>query len=116
MTSELSQATIWAVIVGMGVANFLVRFVPIAIVSRVALPKPVMRWLSFVPVSVMGALVAGEVLRPGGTWSNPFTGPSLYAAIVTGLVFRSTRSFLGATVAGMASFVALQQILPRVFG
>ncbi len=116
MTSELTQATIWAVIVGMAVSNFLVRFIPISIVSRMALPAPVMRWLSFVPVSVMGALVAGEVLRPGGVWSNPFTGPSLYAAIVTGLVFRSTRSFLGATVAGMASFVALQQLLPRLFG
>ena len=36
----------------------------------------------------------------------------MYAAIITGLVFRSTRSFLGATVAGMASFVALQRLLP----
>ena len=64
----------------------------------------------------MGALVAGEVLRPGGTWANPLTSASVYAAIVTGLVFRFTRSFLGATVAGMASFVALQQLLPLLLG
>jgi len=107
---------IWAVIVGMAVLNFAVRFVPLAIVSRVDLPRPVMRWLSFVPISVMGALVAGEVLRPGGVWTNPFVGPSLFAAIITGVVFKTTRSFLGATVAGMASFVALQQVLPLLFG
>jgi len=100
----------------MAVLNFAVRFPPIAIVSRLDLPRPIMRWLSFVPVSVMGALVAGEVLRPGGVWSNPLTGPSVYAAIITALTFHFSRSFLGATVAGMASFVALQRILPLVLG
>jgi branched-subunit amino acid transport protein len=40
----------------------------------------------------------------------------VYAAVVTGLVFRSTRSFLGATVAGMASFVALQRLVPILLG
>jgi branched-subunit amino acid transport protein len=98
----------------MAVLNFAVRFPPIAIVSRLDLPAPVLRWLSFVPISVMGALVASEVLRPGGTWVNPISSPSLYAAIVTALVFRATRSFLGATVAGMASFVLLQGLLPLI--
>lgn len=114
MKTEVPQATIWAVIVGMAVLNYAVRFIPLAVVSRIDLPKPVARWLSFVPIAVMGALVASEVLRPNGTWSNPLAGPSLYAAIVTGLVFRFTRSFLGATVAGMASFVVLQRALPLV--
>jgi branched-subunit amino acid transport protein len=100
----------------MAVLNYAVRFPPIAIVSRVRLPKPIARWLSFVPIAVMGALVASEVLRPGGTWTNPFTSPSLYAAIVTALVFRFTRSFLGGTIAGMASFVALQYAIAHVLG
>ena len=114
MKANVSQTTIWIVIVGMAVTNYAVRFLPLTIVSRIDLPRPVARWLSFVPISVMGALVASEVLRPGGAWSNPFTGPSLYAAIITALVFRFTRSFVGATVAGMASFVVLQHALPLV--
>ena len=116
MSPDLPSATIWAVIIGMAVLNFAVRFPPIAIVSRLNLPRPIMRWLSFVPVSVMGALVAGEVLRPGGAWSHPLTGASVYAAIITALTFHFSRSFLGATVAGMASFVALQHVLPLVLG
>jgi branched-subunit amino acid transport protein len=112
----LSNWTIWAVIVGMAVLNFAVRFPPLAIVSRMDLPRPVMRWLSFVPISVMGALVASEVLRPAGAWANPLSSPSLYAAIITGVVYQVTRSFLGATVAGMASFVVLQRLLPMVLG
>jgi len=110
----VSQGVIWGVIVGMAASNFAVRFIPIAVLSRMSLPKPVMRWLSYVPVSVMGALVAGEVLRPGGVWTNPLAGASLYAALITGLTFHFSRSFLGATVAGMASFVALQHLLPLV--
>lgn len=110
----MSSTAIWAVIVGMAVLNFAVRFVPLAIVSRVQLPRPVMRWLSFVPVAVMGALVAGEVLQPAGTLANPLTSPSVYAALVTVIVFRFSRSFLGATVSGMASFVLLQHFLPLV--
>jgi branched-subunit amino acid transport protein len=116
VTSSLSQSTIWGVIVGMAVLNYAVRFPPIAIVSRMDLPKPVMRWLSFIPIAVMGALVASEVLRPAGTWSDPLTSPSLYAAAITAVVFKFTRSFLGATVAGMASFVALQRVLPMLLG
>ena len=114
MKAEIPQATIWIVIVGMAVLNYVVRFIPLAVVSRIDLPKPVARWLTFVPIAVMGALVASEVLKPGGTWSNPLTGPSLYAAIITAVVFRYTRSFVGATVAGMASFVVLQHALPLV--
>lgn len=116
MKTDLAPAYIWAVIVGMGILNFLVRFPPIAIVSRIDLPKPVMRWLSFVPVSVMGALVAGEVLRPGGTWVAPLSSPSIYAAILTAVVFHFSRSFLGATVAGMASFVVLARVMPLLLG
>lgn len=100
----------------MALLNFLVRFPPIAIVSRLDLPKPVMRWLSFVPVSVMGALVAGEVLRPDGTWVAPLTSPSIYATIITAVVFHFSRSFLGATVAGMASFVVLERFMPILLG
>jgi len=102
---------IWAVVIGMGVINFALRFPPIAVFSRTRIPAPLMRWLSFVPISVMGSLVALEVLRPAGQWSNPLTSPYLWAAVVTGFVFRFTRSFLGATVAGMGSFVLLRYLM-----
>ena len=100
----------------MALLNYAVRFLPIAVVSRMDLPRPVVRWLSFIPIAVMGALVASEVLRPSGQWSNPLISPSFYAAVITGVVFKYTRSFLGATVAGMASFVILQRFLPVLLG
>lgn len=102
---------IWVVVAGMAAANFLLRFAPMSLVSRTRLPEPVQRWLSYVPVSVMASLVATEVLRPGGTWLITMRNPYLLAAAPTALVFVKTRSFLGATLAGMVSFLAFRALL-----
>ena len=107
----MSASYIWAVIGLMAVANFAVRYPPIALVSRIDLPGPVMRWFGFIPAAVMGALVAGEVLRPGGEYLITPESPYILAAIPTALVYHYTRSFLGATVTGMAIFVAARSLL-----
>lgn len=107
----MSSALIWSVIVGMALANYATRFPPIAIVSRLELPAPVMRWLSFIPASVMGSLVALEVFRPGGQWAGSPTSPYVWAAILTGLVYHASRSFLGATLSGVAVFVGIRALL-----
>lgn len=95
----------------MAVLTYALRLLPIAALSRIRVPRPLERWLSFVPVSVMAALVAGEVLRPNGTLPPPLTNPYLLAAVPTGVVFRYTRSLLGATVAGIAAFLAFRALL-----
>lgn len=105
------DAAIWTLIAGMTVVNFAERFVPLLLVAKLSLPKPVERWLSFVPIAVMGSLFATEVLMPEGGPANPLAGPWLYAGLITAVTYRFTRSFLGATVAGMASFVAIRALL-----
>lgn len=107
----MSDSFIWGVIIGMAVLNFLVRFPPIAVVSRIELPAPIIRWLSFIPISVMGSLVALEVFRPGGIYRAPLTSPYVWAAVPSALLYWKTRSFLGATLAGVVSFVALRALL-----
>ncbi len=111
MVMTVSSTFIWGVIIGMAALNFAVRFVPIAVVSRMEIPAPLMRWLSFIPISVMGALVSLDILWPGGTFASPLTSPYVWAAIPSALVYWRTRSFLGATVAGVVAFVALGSIL-----
>ncbi len=106
-----TQRAIITVIIGMGLINFSLRFVPLALLSRMELPKPVRRWLSFVPISVMGALVASEVVHPGGTTPPVLTSPYVWASLLTMVVFRFSRSFLGATLAGVVGFVALRAVL-----
>lgn len=107
----VSDGYVWSIIALTALANFAVRFAPIAVVSRLRLPEPLVRWLSYVPASVMGALVASEVLRPDGAYLLTLRSPYLLAAIVTGIVYHYTRSFLGATVAGMFAFVGIRALL-----
>ncbi|MDZ4168971.1 MAG: AzlD domain-containing protein [Coriobacteriia bacterium] len=111
MNAEVDQTTILAVIAGMAALNFFVRFLPVAILSRFELPSPVLRWLSYVPISVMGALVATEVLSPRGEWIPLASNAGLPAAILTAFVFRRTRSFLGATLAGIVCYVLLDGVM-----
>jgi branched-subunit amino acid transport protein len=102
---------IWAVIGGMAVTNFALRLVPIAVLSRLRIPHPLERWLSYVPVSVMAAMVATEVLRPGGVWLAPWSNAYLVAAVPTAFIYHRTRSLLGATVAGVLAFLAMRYLL-----
>lgn len=107
----MSSTYIWAVIAGMALANYALRFVPIAVLSRIQLPEWLRRWLSYVPVSVMATLVVGEVVRPNGVWLPPLTNPYLWACVATGIVYWRFRSFLGASLAGIVFFLALRTVL-----
>lgn len=107
----MSSGYIWAVIIGMWIANFAVRFPPMAILSRISLPEPLRRWLSYIPVAVMATLVTGEVLRPDGAWAPPLANPYLWASVATGLVYWKFRNLVGATVAGVAFFLVLKATL-----
>lgn len=109
--SSVSPTAVWGLIIGMAAINFAERFVPMALVSRLQLPRPVLRWLSYVPIAVMGSLFATQVLMPGGEFVSPWSSPWLWAAVLTGAVYYKTRSFLGATIAGMAGFVILSKFL-----
>ena len=107
----MTAAGIWTVVAGMAVANFLIRFPSLAILSRAELPTWLRRWLSYIPVSAMATLVVGGVLRPDGAWQPPLTSPYVWAAVGTGLVYWRFRSFLSATLAGIVLFLALRATL-----
>lgn len=107
----MNERFIWTLIVAMAVANYAVRYPPIAVLSRLELPIWLRRWLSYIPVSVMATLVVGEVVRPEGVWLPPLTNPYLWASFATGLVYWRFRSFLGASLSGIVFFLALRVAL-----
>jgi branched-subunit amino acid transport protein len=107
----VSATLVWGAIIGMAVTNLVLRYVPLAVLSRMSLPRVVERWLSYVPVTVMGAIVAVEVLRPGGRWMPLMHNPYLLAAVPTALVYRFSHSLLGATLAGIGAFLAFRYLL-----
>lgn len=107
----MSASGIWVVVAGMAVVNFLFRFPSLAILSRAELPSWLKHWLSYIPVSAMATLVVGGVFRPDGQWLPPLESPYVWAAVATGVVYWRFRSFLGATLSGVAFFLALTAVL-----
>lgn len=107
----LNPATVWGVVIGMGVVNYALRLLPVAVLSKIRLPRPVERWLSFIPVSVMAALVVGEIFHPNGTWPLPWANPHLLATIPTALVYLKTRSFITTSVLGIVFFVLIRAVI-----
>jgi branched-subunit amino acid transport protein len=101
----------WGLVIGMAATNIIMRWTPLAVMSRLELPDVVRRWLGYIPVSVMAAIVAVQVLRPQGTFRFDLANPYLLAALPTAVVYKFTRSFLGATLTGIVAFLAFRYLL-----
>lgn len=96
-------------IAGMALVTALPRVLPITLLAGRTLPPMLMRWLSFVPVSVLAALLAPELLFSNGKLNLSFDNLFLIAAIPTLLISWRTKSFFGAVAAGMGT-VALARL------
>ena len=107
----MSPALAWGLVLGMAATNIVVRWTPLAVMSRLELPDVVRRWLGHIPVSVMAAIVAVQVLRPDGVFRFDLANPYLLAAVPTAVVYRFSKSFLGAVLAGILSFLAFRYLL-----
>jgi len=79
------------------------RVLPLVLLSRFALPGWLADWLRFVPVAVLAALTAIEVLMPGGKTLVLHT-PSLAGIAAAFAVAVATRSLLGTVAAGVALY------------
>ncbi len=78
------------------------------VLSRFQLPEWGTRWLSFVPISVMAALVGQEIFMHDGKISFISHNPELLAAIPTFLIAVKTRSLLATVITGILCMMVLR--------
>ncbi len=102
--------SVFLLIAASAIVTILPRIIPLMVLSRLQLPDWLMKWLSYVPISVMAALVAQEVLVPGGSFSL-FHNVELWAALITFWVAAKTRSLLGTVIAGVVIVMVLRFIV-----
>ncbi len=81
----------------------LPRVLPLVLLSRFGLPAWLRDWLGFVPVAVLAALTAIEVLMPGGK-GLAFHAPSIAGIAAAFAVAAGTRSLLATVAAGVAVY------------
>lgn len=95
------------IILGSAIVTLVPRVLPLVVLSRVALPDWGMRWLSYVPIAVMAALVGQELMLQDGKLLF-HKNLELLAAIPTFAVAILSRSLLGTVVAGIVSMMVIR--------
>ena len=97
----MNQQTIFLTILGMALVTALPRILPVWLLADRELPAVIERWLKFVPVTVLSALLLPTLLMPEGAIDLGFSNLYLWAAIPTLLIGLKTRSLFGAVISGM---------------
>ncbi|MEP1906147.1 MAG: AzlD domain-containing protein [Nitratireductor sp.] len=101
----MSTATLWFIVLAAGLGTFALRLSFIQLADKIALPRPFIRALRFVPAAVLSAIILPAVLRlPDGTMSYALDNPRLLAAIGATLIAWATRNALVTILGGMALF------------
>ena len=106
----MDQQTIFLTLLGMMAVTYLPRALPVLALARRSLPEAVIRWLGFIPVAVLSAMLLPSLIVTEKGLDFSAQNIFLWAAVPTFLVCWKTRSFVGAIVTGMGC-VALGRLL-----
>ena len=105
------DAKVLAVIIGMTIVTYIPRMLPLAVLSRINVSQGVLDWLSYVPVAVLSALLAPELLlRDGQLFLSP-DNTYLLAAIPCFIAGYYTKSIFFTVVTGMVMVVIFNQFI-----
>ena len=97
--------TFWTAIVLGGIATYLTRLLPLALVPRVSAPAPLRRYLDALPIAVIAALAGAGIAVPGG---GPTHGAEVVAAAVAFGLAAWRRNLLLAMIAGVVVVALLR--------
>lgn len=92
-------------IIGMMLVTFLVRYPVLAVVGRLRPPERALRGLRFVPVAVLSAIIAPELLIREGVPALTLANSYLLGGLVALLVAWRWSNLLATILAGMGSFL-----------
>ncbi len=97
-------------VTGMAAVTLLIRWPPLALASRVALPQPVVDALKFIPPAVLAAIVVPAMLTPNGTLDVHPSNAYLVAGVASGLLAWRTRNLLATILFGMIFFLIWRRL------
>jgi len=99
---------IWLVMLIIGLLTFGIRLSFIVLLDRWQPPKVVERALRFVPVAVLSAIIAPELVLPGGTLDISLGNLRLLAGLVAIIVAWQTKNIIWTIIVGMSVLLVLQ--------
>lgn len=92
------------ILLGMGIVTYLPRVLPLLTLSQRNLPQGLRDWLSLIPVAILAALLAPELLIDRSQHAFSLGKPELLAALPTLLLALRTRSLGISVLFGMSFY------------
>ncbi len=99
---------VWSVIIGGCIVTVLPRVLPITVLSKVKLNKKVEEFLTYIPISILAALIAVELLTANDKIAIEGNSLELIAAIPTILIAIKKNSLLLTVIVGIVSIAVLR--------
>lgn len=98
-------------VIGMAVVTFIPRLLPVLLLSSRTLPPVIIRWLSYIPVAVLSAMLFPSIMVVNDQLAIRNDNIFLWAAIPTLAVAVKTKSLFISVVAGMIMVAAARYFL-----
>ncbi len=108
--TQPDSVTIWAIIIGLAIGSYALRFVFIGLVGDRPMPPWLLRHLRYTAVAILPALIAPLVVWPSATEGQPDL-PRMAAAAVALAVGVISKNVLAAIFSGAATLYGLLYLL-----
>ena len=102
----MDQKIVFLTFLGMLAVTYIPRMVPLVALAQRSLPESVIRWLSYVPVAVLSAMLFPSLLLKDTAFNITVDNFFLWAAVPAFLLAWRTKSFFGTVALGMALVAA----------
>jgi branched-subunit amino acid transport protein len=98
-------------LVGMGIVTYLTRALFIFGMKGDTLPPFVIRWLSYVPVAVLAAIICPMIAAPKKHLDLTYGNPYLLAGIVATVIALATKNLILTVIGGMGAILLLKFLM-----
>ena len=89
-------------ILGMAVVTYLPRMLPMLLLNNREIPEKIVRWMSFIPLSIFAALIFSDIFFWENQFSiNPLENLKLIPAIVVFFIAYKTKNIMWSIVFGV---------------
>jgi branched-subunit amino acid transport protein len=96
------------IVIGMLAVTYLARLVPMLVLSRMEIPEGFRRWLQFVPVAVLSALLAPNILLQNERLALRLDNTYLLAAVPTMIVAARFKNIFLTVFCGIVCLAAIR--------
>lgn len=101
------------IVIGCGLVTWLPRIAPFIMVKNIELPQVVMKWLSYIPICILTALVVEHIwiIDGKGLSAVSFDLPFLYAVIPTIIVAVWSKSLSLTVLVGVIAMAIVRYFM-----